>query len=53
MKKIDKNMVVYTMLLLSLCFLVFGTFYADPYVLMAGLCSVILSTIAAWYLGLI
>jgi len=53
MKRIDKNIVVYTMLLISLCFLVFGTFYADPYVLMAGLVCTILSTIAAWYLDLI
>jgi hypothetical protein len=53
MKEFTKNLIVYSILLLSAFLLAIGTWYADPLILIGGLCCGILSTFVAWALDLI
>ena len=53
MKDITKNLIVYSMLLLSAFCLAVGTWYADEWLLVIGLSIAILSTFVAWLLKLI
>jgi hypothetical protein len=53
MKDITKNLIVYSMLLLSAFCLAVGTWYAEEVLLLVGLCIALLSTFVAWLLKLI